>query len=361
MPTILEPVSPLRIAPSLATLPRPARCAAFVWIALASASAPLAAQAAPTLAEHLVEALAEHRVVALGENHGHVELHRLLLVALRDPAVAARIDDLVVEFGNARYQDVVDRYIGGAAVPDDSLALAWRNTVVSPNTVWESPVYRGFFEAVREINRSLEPPARYRVVLADSDVDWSAVRHRDDLAPYYDRASAMAGTLRRESLLRGRRSLFLAGGLHVARRPRVRVSSAGLPVAEPTPVVLIELHHPGVTWVVQSMGRAGELELEALTGSGPARVVRTDARPEIAGIEANLATTLRDRDGARSDVYGNARLPDVVDAVLLWDPGEVTLLEAPASAFADDAWWAELNRRSLLVRGVPMDERLRGG
>lgn len=333
---------------------------AAVLGALVLPAAPLRAQEGARLAGILVEALADHRVVALGENHGHAELHALLLETLRDPTVAAVVDDIAVEFGNALYQDVVDRYVAGEAVPHDSLAMAWRNTIVSPNTVWESPVYPRFFEAVREVNRTLEPGARYRVLLADSDVDWSRVAHRDDLAPFSDRAASMAEVIRRESLLRGRRSLFVAGGLHVSRRSRVRANRDGIPVAELTPVVLLELRHPGVTWVVQSMGRAQELGLRALVGAGGPRVVRLRSGETIGDVPANETTTLRNRDGTRPDVYGAARLADLVDAVILWDPASVTLLEPEPSAFADHAWWEELNRRSLLLRGAPMDEGLRG-
>jgi len=74
-------------------------------------------------------------VVALGENHGHLGFHDLVLRVLDTPGAAGVIDDIAVEWGNALYQDVVDRYTRGDAVPWDSVTMAWRNTIVSPNTV----------------------------------------------------------------------------------------------------------------------------------------------------------------------------------------------------------------------------------
>lgn len=298
------------------------------------------------------------RVVALGENHGHLEFHDLLLEILSDPRAAVRIDDVAVEWGNARYQDVVDRWVAGLEAPWDSVQMAWRNSVVSPNTVWDAPVYARFFQRIRDLNAGLPPEHRYRVVLADGGVEWSAVRERDDLSPYLDRARTMAETIRQASLLRGRTTLFVAGGLHVAKRNRVQVDARGLPRAEITAIGWIELHHPGVSRSIQSMARPEALGVPELEGSGPPSVRSAD-RPELASIPANRTTTLRNRDGGRPDVYGTATLADVVDAVIVWDSTRRTFPEPDPSIYADDRWWAELNRRSQLVRGRPMDPSIR--
>jgi len=52
-------------------------------------------------------------VVAIGENHGHAELHELLLAFLEDPRTPELVDDIAVEWGNALYQPIVDRYVRG--------------------------------------------------------------------------------------------------------------------------------------------------------------------------------------------------------------------------------------------------------
>jgi len=268
------------------------------------------------------------------------------------------IDDVAVEWGNALYQDVVDRYVRGDEAPWDSVTMAWRNTVVSPNTVWDAPVYERFFREVRRINSELDPDRRFRVLLADSPVDWSQIDSVPQLRPYYDRAAAIADVVRRESLLRGRRCLLVAGGLHVSRRPRVRPSQAGVPMGEITPVAWLELRNPGATYVIQSMGRAAELGLTDLIGSGAPRVIPTTGGP-VGDIPANDATALRNADGTRPDVYGRATLRDVVDAVIVWDPTDLTFPEAGPSAYQVEWYWAELNRRSLMIRHQPMDSALR--
>ncbi len=122
-------------------------------------------------------------VVAIGESHGHADLHDLLIEVLADERIRARVDDIVVEFGNARYQEVIDRFVRDEPVPYDSVRLAWRNTVVSPNTVWDSPIYERFFQEVQRLNRESPDGRLYRVLLADSPVDWSSVESIDDLTP----------------------------------------------------------------------------------------------------------------------------------------------------------------------------------
>jgi hypothetical protein len=57
----------------------------------------------------LVRAFRRHAVVAVGETHRIQEMHDFLTRLLRDPRLAGAADDIVVEFGNARYQPLIDR------------------------------------------------------------------------------------------------------------------------------------------------------------------------------------------------------------------------------------------------------------
>lgn len=311
--------------------------------------------------EGLLSAFDSAWVVAIGENHGHVELHDLILSLLEDPRTPHVIDDIAVEWGNSLYQSVIDRFIAGDGVPWDSVTMAWRNTVVSPNTVWDAPVYERFFREVRRINQSLPQATRYRVLLTDSPVDWSAVHSVSDLQPFFDRARFMADVIRTKSLGRGRRSLFLAGGLHVAKRPRVRLNQAGVPIGEVTPVAWLELHHPGATFVVQSMGAASRLRLPELIGQDAPQYVPLTEGKTLSSIAAHRTTTLRNRDGSTPDVYGTATFADIVDAVILWSEADLTFADPDADTYQVDWYWDALNRRSTMLRGRPMNPSLRSG
>lgn len=84
-----------------------------------------------------------------------------------------------------------------------------------------------------------------------------------------------------------------------------------------------------------------------------------DRHPELSTIPAVEMTTLKNADGSRAQVFGGATLGALVDAVLIWNPAQVTMLDPAPETYQDDRYWEELNRRSMLVRGQPMDPSLR--
>lgn len=309
--------------------------------------------------EAILTAIENNRVVALGENHGHVQLHELILKTLATDRAVEALDDIVVEWGNSLYQSTIDRYLSGDSVPWDSVALSWRNTVVSPNTVWDSEVYATFFEGVREINARLPADKQFRVLLADSPIDWDVVESRSDVAPFFDRAASMAEILRKESLLKGRKSLFLAGGLHVSKKSRTHFNKLGIPYSEITPIAWVEFKNPGVVFVIQSFGKAEDLGLSSLTTSGEPKYIELQSDSELRSIAASSTSSLKNMDGTRPDVYPDLILGDIVDAVILWDHEIVTFLEPKSEIYENEVYWAELNRRSQIMRGSPMDSALR--
>jgi hypothetical protein len=146
-----------------------------------SAEAAIATEAGSNLVEAVLEAFQTHRLVGLGESHGLQNHHDALELLLSDPRVPAVVDDSVVEFGNARYQKMIDRFISGQPVADAHLRPAWRNTTQSPEGTWDQPAYEQFFRTVRAVNWTLPPGQRMRVLLGDPPIDWSKVRTNREL------------------------------------------------------------------------------------------------------------------------------------------------------------------------------------
>jgi hypothetical protein len=48
------------------------------------------------------------------------------------------MNDIVVEFGNSRYQDVMDRFVRGEDVPHAQLQPVWQNTAQA-HEIWDVP------------------------------------------------------------------------------------------------------------------------------------------------------------------------------------------------------------------------------
>ena len=192
-------------------LPTPAR-------AQAASSRPPAIPVDPIAG--VIDAFRTHDVVALGEGgHGNEQAHRLRLALVRDRRFATTVDDIVVESGSARYQDVMDRFVRGEDVPRDMLVRAWRDTT-QPGAIWDLPIYEEMFRAVREVNASLPRNRRLRVLLGDPPVEWETVTTLRDLDRWGSRDSHAVGVIQREVLAKHRRALIIYGDDHLARKIR---------------------------------------------------------------------------------------------------------------------------------------------
>ena len=99
--------------------------------------------AAVPAADYLVDAFDRYPLVAFSEpRHGAGGTREFLTSLVRHPRFAGTVNDIVVEFGNARYQGIADRYVAGEPVPRDELKQIWENTTVVSG-VWTAPMYEG--------------------------------------------------------------------------------------------------------------------------------------------------------------------------------------------------------------------------
>ena len=115
----------------------------FIGLAAASNVAQRGGAVAPAVpvdpVAAIIDAFRSHDVVALGDGaHGNEQSHAFRLALIRDPRFAATVNDVVVECGNARYQDLIDRFVHGEELADSSLRQVWRNTT-NPTTLWDLP------------------------------------------------------------------------------------------------------------------------------------------------------------------------------------------------------------------------------
>lgn len=163
--------------------------------------------------ESILNAFASHDLVALTP-HGYEEEFDFLTSLLRTPSFQAAVDDIVVEFGSSRYQDVMDRFVGGEEVAYDELKDAWQQTT-QPHHVSDPPIYEEFFRVVREINASIPEEDQLRVVLAEPPIDWSLIEDFEDLLPWLQqRFPFEAEVVEREVLVKNRKALLLSGAGH---------------------------------------------------------------------------------------------------------------------------------------------------
>lgn len=166
----------------------------------------------------ILDAFRAHSIVALCDAHGNEQNHAFRLALLRDPRFAATVNDIVVELGNARYQDLVDRFVIGQDVPYADLRKAWQDTTVT--TAGNNyAMMQELFETVRTVNASIPRERRLRILLGDPPIDWDNVRTREDHQKWLAmRDSYPAAVIQVEVLAKQRRALVLYGQLHFQRK-----------------------------------------------------------------------------------------------------------------------------------------------
>jgi outer membrane protein OmpA-like peptidoglycan-associated protein len=276
----------------------------------------------------ILGAFEQHPLVALSEGagHGQLETRDLFAALIRDRRFAPTVRNIVIEFGNARFQSVLDRYVGGHAVRREELRHVWEDTT-QISAVWSLPMYEQMLADVRSVNASLPSANRTRVLAGDPPIDWNTVTSPadDDMNDWRD--AHFAHVIEREVINRHERALILIGGAHISRK-----------VILPNSLIhLLDSRFPGHTWVT------GVLDPERIDSEVGARL---HAKSVPAGA-AVRNTWLGKHDARRSGFrLSTGDVEDNVDALLLLSTSP---LHSQAPTALDPAYERELSRRRGLA------------
>jgi hypothetical protein len=292
------------------------------------------------LADTVLEAFRTHRVVGLGEAHELQDHHDALTLLLTDPRLPGVVDDIVVEFGNALYQDTIDRFISGQPVGNADLRQVWRNTTQSPMETWDSPVYEQFFRTVRAVNAPLSPRRQIRVLLGDPPVDWSRITSFSQLRAIAgpQRNTHPASVIETQVLARGRRALVCYGLDHLT-------------------------HGGSLAGILERAGERPYLIADFLPAAGdPGELAKRFSRYSRGAVVSTAGTWLGSADAGlffpagpgphgRPQANGRCglRLGSLIDAALYLGPPESLAVSSWNPAiFLDAVYWKELQRRNAM-------------
>jgi hypothetical protein len=170
--------------------------------------------------EALIEQMERFPLVALGEVHQLQEFSDFLTALLYHPLLPEKITDIVVEFGNAHYQEIADQFLlTDQPVAKADLQQIWRTA--SGNILWDVPVYEQFFVTVRAINWILPPSRRLRVLLGDPPFDPYtydfASPDGETISACFARDAHYTEVVEQEVIQKERRALLIAGRYHLLR------------------------------------------------------------------------------------------------------------------------------------------------
>jgi hypothetical protein len=307
----------------------------------------------------ILSAFSEHSIVAVAEGHRLEQDKAFLLSLIAEPEFALKVNDIVVEFGNARFQPTLDRYMAGRALPPAELRRVWADTTVV-NGLWDALVYERFFAAVRERNQSLPKKQKLRVLVCDPPIDWAKVRTLDDAAPFLSRDSFCAAVLEREVLAKGRTALVVLGDGHVSRR-----HVTGRPLENA--IALVERKHPDIAFVVLTyFGQFRDSAMiEERLANGPIPSLSLLRGTWLGGLpNVGPKPPTRTRvGGGRSEteqvvITHPPLLEEVADALLYLGPKSIFTRSLPSTERFGTKELHELQRRHQLLFGMPLDREV---
>lgn len=332
----------------------------------------LTANAYPTLAapgatpprtqdalQAILNAASKYPLIGLGEAHLLQEEHDFIQALLHHPALPGKINDIVVEFGNARYQDIMDRFTSGQPVDNAELRQVWRNTTITgANPVWDAPVYEQFFRTVRAVNMMLPASQHLRVLLGDPPIDWTKVQRLEDWGVFVlQRDTHFATIVEREVLQKNRRALLIAGtghllhGMHGEGDPRQPPDKAPFNAA-----TQIDRKHPNSLFTIDVLIDKGD-------NSAQAKQIASWRRPSLITL---AGTWLGDETIPGATGITATTRAQLAEAVLyLGTANQLTASRPDPSLYQGGDYAAELERRGKMLvswgvqEGDPLEVNLR--
>jgi hypothetical protein len=270
---------------------------------------------------------------------------------IRHPDFPKKVNAIVLEAGNALHQKLIDGYVNGEAVSLDELRRVWRDHTCAALGPRDSSNVEEFFATVRDVNRRLPPANRIRVLAGDPPIDWAKVNKKEDVSPWLaQRDTHYARVVETEVLAKHLKALLIIGGVHLDRGPLPNgTPEAGLMMQ------IIEHKYPGRTFIVSPHEGFGEHNAvwEPKVSAWP--------RPSAALVGGTWLALPRNagRDDVLRDLEGGAppRAPrPKADALLYLGPrDELTMEQLPPDVYRDEAYLQELDRRSRICKGRPLD------
>lgn len=296
------------------------------------------ATAAPVASERpaidgVIEAFERADIVALGERHWSKLDADFRHQLVADPRFGRIVDDIVVEFANARWQPLLDRYVLELQnVPPDSLRPIWQEA--SEPGAWDSPVYAYLIETVRRANRLRPPERRIRILAGEPPIDWSLVQSAADLDSWGPRGAHALEVIEREVLAKKRKALLVYGSRNFFRRDRTLRAYGNL-------TTNLEAQHPGVRVFV--IGTVPELSPAAAALDSTLKLAARPVLVRLADSKIGSWASTRLFD------FGEGVLGEMADALIYYGPVD-DRLERPTDRVTRDPVYAkEVARRKALI------------
>ncbi|MBN9589816.1 MAG: hypothetical protein J0G99_12510 [Alphaproteobacteria bacterium] len=322
----------------------------------------------------IFNAFQTHPLVGIGEHHRIQQELDFYAALISDPRFAREVGNVVVEFGGAVHQDIIDRYVNGDDVPYTELRKVWTDTVG-----WIPVVpalgYPVFFAQVRQVNKSLPPGQHIHVWLGDPPIDWSKVKTHAEWQTLNSRRDIFpAALIEKQILARGRKALVIYGGGHFMPPAP---GSAGDKMEEAgwhntTWADIIRRDHPGSLYTIFPYGGMGDKscaqDIESLMAGWPVPALATPIKGSDIAAKQRACDKTTIQDGSFPPGMTNVEKEQVLetmkngpslvgDAMLYLGPsGSLTFSPYIPDMYLDIDYAKTLARHNLLQTGEELPD-----
>lgn len=305
------------------------------------------ANEAPLATTAITKAFEQYDVVAIGDYHWNEGTLRYAIELIKSGSLPLTVKNIVVEFGNAKYQYTLDDYINGEDVSQNSLQEVMRGSLYF--MAWMPEIYREFFTVVRTHNMASARHNRIKVHLAEAPFDWEKLTEVSEWETAAKTKTAHFYKVSSELLDKEQKALLIFGAFHLIKATSEYTSATtekNWPLA-----TRLKKHYPNKIFTIWPL--TDPVVVNALDPLDKNSLVFTKNTPIKELRMIDILPKSRYKLAEMGDM--NAEVGLLFDAFLYVGKTErITLF--PRSVMNDEVWVGEMQRRVDLIGGRVKDK-----
>ena len=160
----------------------------------------------------VLDKLDDHQIVAIGDAHFYSEVMSFITDLVTQPEFSQQVRHIIVEFGNAQHQALLDNYLMGGDVSEQEIKQVWQDALYF--TAWTPKVYADFFKRIRAYNSQQDSKHQIRVTLAEAAFDWQQLYTRQAWQKLAENKVSSYVNRIRSRLAKDEKAVMVFGALH---------------------------------------------------------------------------------------------------------------------------------------------------
>ena len=300
--------------------------------------------------EYIYQSFQTHQVIGLGEGgHNLINAHQCIAKILMNEKIIDILDVIILEFLNAKYQNILDKFMLGENVSVSELQKLWRDSSQSPGLFGEASIYLELLKTLRQINIRLPQAKKIRVLAGDPPIDWDKIHTINDYNQQLSygelRHSFPVELIKEFAINQKKRILVIYSEFHITKIADHRSSTPYSTITERVNQV-----SPEIMKSIAMIYSSELLEQERILDLDNYSVIELQD-DKIGKLPASIYWNSNDilQDGQKINIFDNYKLLDIFDALIYLGSRRSLQWSNPNTDNFDDQALQELNRRKNLA------------